>query len=74
MHHWSKPGEFEDLVDAAEPVVEVADRDPDDTAVILYTSGTTGQAEGRRAHARRTWAATSRSTLETLVDRSATTT
>ena len=26
-------------------------RAPDDTAVILYTSGTTGQAEGRRAHA-----------------------
>jgi long-chain acyl-CoA synthetase len=41
-----KPGEFENLLDAAEPVVEVADRDPDDTAVVLYTSGTTGTPKG----------------------------
>ena len=31
---------------------DVADRDDDDTAVILYTSGTTGTAQGRRAHPR----------------------
>jgi long-chain acyl-CoA synthetase len=41
-----KPGEFERLVGAADPNTEVADREPDDTAVILYTSGTTGKPKG----------------------------
>ncbi|UGS35164.1 long-chain-fatty-acid--CoA ligase [Capillimicrobium parvum] len=40
------PGEFEKLVAAAEPVRDVADRDASDTAVILYTSGTTGTPKG----------------------------
>src|SRR3954447_12732250 len=35
-----KPGEFENLVGAAEPVGGLAERDGSDTAVILYTSGT----------------------------------
>src|SRR5215217_7891332 len=41
-----KPGEFEQLLGEAEPDRDVADRDGSDTAVILYTSGTTGQPKG----------------------------
>ena len=41
-----KPGEFEQLLAGAEPVREVADRAGHDTAVILYTSGTTGTPKG----------------------------
>jgi long-chain acyl-CoA synthetase len=40
------PGSFEELLGAAEPVRELADRDAGDTAVILYTSGTTGTPKG----------------------------
>ena len=41
-----EPGEFEALIGRCEPLAEVAERAPDDTAVILYTSGTTGTPKG----------------------------
>jgi long-chain acyl-CoA synthetase len=40
------PGEFEQLLAAAEPDRDVVDVAPDATAVILYTSGTTGTPKG----------------------------
>ena len=40
------PGEFEQVVGAVEPRAEVAEADDSDTAVILYTSGTTGTPKG----------------------------
>jgi long-chain acyl-CoA synthetase len=40
------PGEFERTLAAAEPADEMTDRGSQDTAVILYTSGTTGTPKG----------------------------
>jgi long-chain acyl-CoA synthetase len=41
-----EPGEQEALLARCEPVADVAQRDAGDTAVILYTSGTTGTPKG----------------------------
>ncbi len=41
-----EPEAFDELLSATDPDSDVADRDPQDTAVILYTSGTTGKPKG----------------------------
>jgi long-chain acyl-CoA synthetase len=40
------PGPFLETVGGSDPVAEIAEVEPDDTAVVLYTSGTTGSPKG----------------------------
>ena len=40
------PADFTDLLAQHEPLEDVVDRDDEDTVVLLYTSGTTGQPKG----------------------------
>ena len=49
---WSSRASSSSWSAATAPSTRCVDRDADDTAVILYTSGTTGTAQGRRAHPR----------------------
>jgi long-chain acyl-CoA synthetase len=41
-----EPGAFAELLDGCAPTHELAETDEEDTAVILYTSGTTGKPKG----------------------------
>ncbi|GAB3624650.1 long-chain fatty acid--CoA ligase [Mariniluteicoccus endophyticus] len=61
------PGEFEREVGVRQPVSEVVDRDDDDTVVVFYTSGTTGQPKGAELM-QRNIRSNVMTTLETLFD------
>ncbi|MCW2761421.1 MAG: long-chain-fatty-acid--CoA ligase [Marmoricola sp.] len=61
------PADFTDLLAEYEPEEKVVDRDGDDTVVLLYTSGTTGQPKGAElTHAN--MISNAATTAETLIE------
>jgi long-chain acyl-CoA synthetase len=60
------PGQFEAELGQAEPTEQVADQGGEATAVILYTSGTTGQPKGAEL-THNNLSSNVRSTIETLL-------